>query len=62
MRTLVRPGKRGVIVKVEGGPKGTHFLVSGPGPTDRQTFFDPDLAARSFEAVEQGNPLSHEVR
>lgn len=57
MRTLVRAGTQGVLVRIEGGRIGTHFLVSGPGPTDQDAYFDLDLATRSFKSVEQGGRL-----
>ena len=59
MRTLVRAGRRGVLVRIEGSRKGTHFLVGGPEPAERETYFDLDAATRSFEAVERGAPLRH---
>jgi hypothetical protein len=59
MRTLVRAGRRGVLVRIEGGRKGTHFLVGGSEPAERETFFDLEAATRSFEAVERGSRLRH---
>jgi hypothetical protein len=53
MRTLLRPGRYGVLVKVEGA-RGTRFLVRGPEAKDRSVFLDLDIALRSFEQVERG--------
>jgi hypothetical protein len=53
MRTLVRAGRIGVLIRLE-DRRGTHFLVSGPEPDDRQLFYDATAAARSFEQVERG--------
>ena len=57
MQTLVRAGRRGVLVKIE-GRRGTQFLVSGPEPADRQVFADARAAVRTFEAVEHGMTLA----
>ncbi len=57
MRTLVRAGLRGVLVRIEGDRKGVRFYLSGPVETWHETYFDADLAVRSFEAVEHGAPL-----
>jgi hypothetical protein len=54
MRTLVRAGQRGILVRIEGGRKGTHFFVGGPEPAERETYFDLEAATRSFEAIERG--------
>jgi hypothetical protein len=53
MRTLVRAGRIGVLVRLE-SRRGTQFLVAGPEPDDRRLFYDATAAARSFEQVERG--------
>jgi hypothetical protein len=55
MRTLLRPGRYGVLVKEEGA-RGTRFLVRGPEAKDRSVFVDLEIALRSFERVERGLP------
>jgi hypothetical protein len=52
MRTLVRPGQRGVLVRVEEGGT-TSFLLAGVD--DRaEVYFDPAEALASFQDVERG--------
>jgi hypothetical protein len=53
MRTLLRPGQKGVLVMVDrrGGPR---FLVDGPNAADHQFFFDRLEAERTFAAIEAG--------
>ena len=53
MRTLLRPGLRGVLVKVD-GRGGPRFLVGGPSKADRRMFFDLSEAERSFVVIEFG--------
>ena len=60
MRTLLRPGRRGVLVKVEDRGRAC-FLVGGPAPKDRQTFFDLDAAVHSFEDLEEGRTAPREA-
>jgi len=52
MRTLLRPGRRGSLVKLEG--RGGTRLFSGPERNARRVFFDLEEAVRSFELVELG--------
>ena len=52
MRTLVRPGQRGVLVRVE--ERGTtSFLIAGLDH-EAEVYFDPAEALASFRDVEQG--------
>lgn len=51
MRTLLRPGRRGLLVKLE-GRRGTRFLVAGDGRKQRRVFFTLQDAVRSFEGLE----------
>ena len=53
MRTLMRPGRQSVLVRIE-GRGGTRFVVGGPRAKDRAVFFDFDAALHSFEAIELG--------
>ena len=52
MRTLVRPGQRGVLVRVE--ERGTtSFVLAGIGEA-AEVYFDPAEALASFQEVERG--------
>ena len=53
MRTLLRPGLKGVLVKVD-GRGGPRFLVDGPSKGDCRMFFDLSEAERSFAIIEFG--------
>ena len=39
MQTLVRPGRRAVLIKIE-GRKGVRFMVGGSGPAEQEVYFD----------------------
>ncbi len=53
MRTLMRPGRRGVLVKIEARGQ-TRFLVGGEDLSDREIYLDWGAALQSFEAIELG--------
>ena len=53
MRTLLRPGLKGALVKID-GRGGPRFFVAGPGDGDRSMFFDVFEAERSFADIENG--------
>ena len=61
MRTLLRPGRRGILIKIE-SRGGARFLVGGPQPKDRRTFFDFEAALQSFEDIECGRQVNFEAR
>ena len=52
MRTLVRAGRRGVLVRVEEGGW-TSFVLGGADDNDR-VYFDLAAAVTSFEDIENG--------
>lgn len=54
MRTLIRAGRRGALVRIEGDRQGTRFFLRGPERAEREVFFDLEAATLSFEAVERG--------
>ena len=59
MRILLRPGRRGVLVKVE--ERGwTAFVVGGFDDAD-QVYVDLALALKSFEEAEGGAPAPRVV-
>jgi hypothetical protein len=61
MRTLLRPGRVGVLVKID-GRGGPRFYVDGPERADQHTFFELAAAERQFEGIEQGQPSRLERR
>lgn len=61
MRTLLRPGRLGVLVKID-GRGGPRFYVDGPEPADQHTFFELAAAVRQFEGIERGEPSRLERR
>ena len=61
MQTLVRPGRRAVLVKIE-GRKGTRFMVGAADPAEQEVYFDLGDATRSFENVERGKELVRHPR
>jgi hypothetical protein len=52
MRTLLRPGRRSLLVKIE-GRGGTRFVVRGPSAGKPRVVFDLEAAVRLFENLEQ---------
>jgi hypothetical protein len=52
MRTLLRPGRRGLLVKIE-GHGGTRFLVGDPRAEKPRVVYDLEAAVRLFENLEQ---------
>jgi hypothetical protein len=61
MRTLLRPGRNGSIVRLDGRSR-TQFLVEGADPRDHEIVFELDEALRRFEAVERGQRLASRPR
>jgi hypothetical protein len=53
MRTLVRPGRKGFIVRLDGRGR-TLFLVEGADSRDHEVVFEFDEALRRFADVERG--------
>jgi len=51
MRTLLRPGRHGSLVRLE-SRRGTRFVLAGPDQKRPRVFFDLGEAVRSFESVE----------
>lgn len=51
MRTLLRPGRTGHLVKIE-GRGGTRFLFNDQASRKPRVLFDLDEAMRVFEAAE----------
>ena len=52
-RTLLRPGQKAHLVRVD-GPGGVRFYVGGPNEGDHQRFADLRAAVGWFEDVERG--------
>jgi len=62
MRTLLRPGRHGLLVRLE-GRGGTRFVLANAHRRRRRVFHDLDEAVRSFERVEKyGDEYDSEPR
>jgi hypothetical protein len=61
MRTLLRPGRRGFVVRLDGRGR-TEFLVEGDDPRDHEVVFELDEALRRFADVECGKRASSRPR
>lgn len=61
MRTLLRPGRKGLVVRLDGRGR-TQFLVEGDDPRDHEVVFELDEALRRFEDVERGQRASSRPR
>jgi hypothetical protein len=57
MRTLLRPGRKGFVVKLDGRGR-TLFIVEGEDPRDHEVVFELDEALRRFADVERGKRAS----
>jgi hypothetical protein len=57
MRTLLRPGRRGFVVRLDGRGR-TEFLVEGTDARDHEVVFELEEALRRFEGVERGERAS----